>query len=404
MNKSRIIIIIIVLIVILIAGGFSYYVSTHQVKDATIGYGSLSQNLVVDDLKNWYDVNKSAYATTLINDGKGVVNLSARIIGYDFLSFDHMMILLNYSATVNLSSNLIPQDFVVKIRELENARASYDFQISYVHCENSSMWSSDRIYLGEWAPYTAYLGFAPHSNNFKISGQILWELFDFKKVRIHNFQIEGNMIISNIISSKSIPVIVNISVDTSQFLKNGCDNLFYQVKNASNDTVNKSANAIKIVLDKHGPIDMVINLGVRLDSYRIVGNTLEAILNFSVDLKEAPGIGWWNFTINTTELENSKANYQFLLNDIWVKNASLMNKEKMRPAANATDTAYIRFKPIYDHFTIEGTILWNISDYKSVTNHTLRVDGIFIVVDYSHLVLKYYKATIYVSLDTSQIE
>ncbi len=402
MNKGRIVIIAIVLIVIIIAGGFSYYVSTHQVEDAKVGYGSLSQNLVVDDLKNWYDVNKSAYATTLINDGDGVVNLSARIIGYDLS--DDMLIFLNYSATVNLSSNLIPQDFVVKIRELENARASYDFQISYVHCENSSMWSSDRIYPGEWAPYTAYLGFTPHSNNFKISGQIIWELFDFKKVRIHNFQIEGNMIISNMISSKSIPTMVNISVNTSQFLKNGCDNLFYRVKNAINDTVNKSANAIKIVVDKYGPIDVVINLGVRLDSYRIVGNTLEAILNFSVDFKEAPEIVCLNFTINTTELENSKANYQFLMNDIWVKNASLMNKEKMRPAANATNTAYIGFKPIYDHFTIKGTILWNISDYKTVTNHTLRVDGIFIVLDYPHLVLKYYKATIYASLDTSQIE
>ena len=404
MNKSRVVIIAILLIVIIIAGGFSYYVSTHQVRDAKIGYGSISQNLVVDDLKNWYDVNKSAYATTLINDGKGVVNLTARVMGYYFLSFDDMWILLNYSATVNLSSNLIPQGFVVKARELENAKANYDFQTSFVSSHNATPWPSDKIRPGAWAPYTSYLGFTPHSNNFKISGQILWELFDFNKVKIHNFQIEGNMIISNMISSKSIPAIVNISVDTSQFLKNGYGNLFYQIKNASNGTVNKSANVIKIVLDKHGPINMVINLGVRLDSYRIVGNTLEAILNFSVNVKEAPEIEWWNFTINSTELENSKANYQFLLNDIQVKNASLMNKEKMKPVANATDTAYIRFKPIYDYFTIKGTILWNISDYKSVTNHTLRVDGIFIAVDYSHLVLKYYKATIYVSLDTSQIE
>ena len=293
------------IIVIIIAGGFNYYVSTHQVKDAKIGYGSLSQNLVVDDLKSWYDVNKSAYATTLINDGDGVVNLSARIIGYEFLSFG-MRILLNYSVTVNLSLNLIPQDFMFKIRELNNATACYNFLMSFVSSHNATPWPSDKIRPGAWAPYDAYIGFTPQKEKFEISGWLEWDLYDFQKVKVHTFQIDGNMIISNIISSKSIPAIVNISVDTSQFLKNGCDNLFYQVKNASNDAVNKSANAIKIVVD-NGSIDIVINLGVKLDSYRIVGNTLEAILNFSVDLKEAPEVEWWNFTINTTELENSKS-------------------------------------------------------------------------------------------------
>lgn len=183
-NKIIVIITIVVVVILLIIGG-DLYLNREPELVVKEGYAKLEysvSNLTV------IIVNRTVSAVAIINNGDGTLNLTVTL---DACVVDNNLLDIHLNIVVmgNLPQHIVPEGVKIKPAELDNSTTNYDFLTSFNHGINATPWDDNEISPGAWAPYTAYVGFTPHSSKFESNSAIDMEIHDYKTIPTHTLRI-----------------------------------------------------------------------------------------------------------------------------------------------------------------------------------------------------------------------
>ena len=158
--------------------------------------------------------------------------------------------------------------------------------------------------------------------------------------------------------------------------------------------INKTVYAITLINNGTG----VLNLSVSLRGYNMDGKILVVFIDFSANFHMKDKIVPQKFLFRAKELENSTSCYNFQMSYFYHTNSTELPNDMIFPGAWAPHTAYIGIYPHSSDFETGGELLWDIYDYKNITVHTLRIEGVCMISSQEIPV------TVDIVLDTSQME
>jgi len=158
--------------------------------------------------------------------------------------------------------------------------------------------------------------------------------------------------------------------------------------------IHKTVYAITLINNGSG----ILNLSVQLRTYNMNGDAFVVIIEFSARCQMKDNVIPQKFLFEAKELENSTSCYNFQMSYFYHTNSTELPNDKILPGAWAPYTAYIGIYPHASDFETGGELLWDIYDYKNITVHTLRIEGVCIFSSQK------IRATVDIVLDTSQME
>ena len=139
--------------------------------------------------------------------------------------------------------------------------------------------------------------------------------------------------------------------------------------------INKTVYAITLINNGTG----MLNLSVSLRGYNMDGKILVVFIDFSANFHMKDKIVPQKFLFHAKELENSTSCYNFQMSYFYHTNSTELPNDMIFPGAWAPHTAYIGIYPHSSDFETGGELLWDIHDYKNITVHTLRIEGVCII-------------------------
>ena len=158
--------------------------------------------------------------------------------------------------------------------------------------------------------------------------------------------------------------------------------------------IKKTAYAVTQINNGTG----VLNLSITLKTYSMNAGILFVTVEFSAGYHMKDNVTPQKFLFETKELENSTSCYDFDMSWFYHTNSTELPNDKILPGAWAPYTAYIGIYPHASNFETGGMLLWDIFDYKNITVHTLKIEGVCIFSSQK------IRATVDILLDTSQME
>ena len=173
------------------------------------------------------------------------------------------------------------------------------------------------------------------------------------------------------------------------------------------DSVGRNASAVTLINNGSG----ILNLTVRMRSVIApVGDSVSVWLEVSVNVNLPEEIMPEGLKIQAQESENSRAAVDFYESFNKYMNATPWPSEKIRPGAWAPHTAYIGCTPHRTSFGMITEIGWDIMDYCTIREHTMRIKAellgftnsvtstVDVVIDtsavgYAHLIYRIFNTT-----------
>ena len=195
----------VVAILLVLVSWFSWLQTHPQI---IVGYEKVSFNINFKSLI-FPEENITATAVTYINYGQGTMSLDVEIPRQH-----HILLLcggiyeaINFTLTASFMVGLSPSDFVFHSVEIENSACNHpDVYINYSQTFGvNRTYHHERSYCFEKGSRDVRIDFKPEGQVFKITGQILWDIEDFR-INGYTLRIEGICTISSI----EVPVIVDI--------------------------------------------------------------------------------------------------------------------------------------------------------------------------------------------------
>ncbi len=221
-KKAKIIITVVVPILLVIGGG-SFYWLNQEYRDAHIHIkeGYLRFNYTIDvNATNMNtiagEINNTTNVTTTINNGEGFLTFKVEFGAYGALTHSLMFmiyIFANASLDPKLYSNSFifsSNKFIFSARELDNLPTTYDFQSAFSEAHNATVWNGNEDVLGAWTPHKAYVGFTPQSNNFNVSGAIVWYLYGYTSPHTYTLRLKALWDMGSI----EVPAVIDIAITT----------------------------------------------------------------------------------------------------------------------------------------------------------------------------------------------
>jgi len=158
--------------------------------------------------------------------------------------------------------------------------------------------------------------------------------------------------------------------------------------------INKTVYAVTQINNRSG----VLNLSITLKTYSMNAGILFVTVEFSARYQMKDNVIPQKFLFEAKELENSTSCYDFHMGHFYHTNSTELPNDKILPGAWAPRNAYIGIYPHASDFETGGELLWEIYDYKNITVHTLKIEGVCIFSSQK------IRATVDIVLDTSQME
>ncbi len=209
LNKKVVIASIIPVLLVLAGTSFWYQQTSQPVLKVNVGYANATYIINIPIPDNVTHIENITNATTIINDGNGVIDLEV-MFWYYFLSSRYLLITLVISSNVVLNSGLFAQNFLFTAKELDNFTNGYFFNPTWIIAHNATIWDPNTLdQYGALTPNIAYIGFTPNSTKFYAQDLLYWEIHNFTSPNTYTLRVESTCKIEN----KEVSAIVDIVVD-----------------------------------------------------------------------------------------------------------------------------------------------------------------------------------------------
>lgn len=192
-----------------LAGTSYWYEETHKpVLKVNVGYANATYVINIPIPDNATHIENITNATTIINDGSGIIDLEV-IFWYYFSSGTDLLIALIISSNVVLNSGLFAQNFLFTAKELDNFTNGYLFDPTWIIAHNATIWDPNTLdQFGALTPNIAYIGFTPNSTKFYAQDLLNWEIRNFNIPITFALRIESKCKIGN----NMVPAIVDVII------------------------------------------------------------------------------------------------------------------------------------------------------------------------------------------------
>jgi len=209
MLNKKVIIALLISLLIVFSGTSYWYEETHKpVLKVNVGYANATYVINIPIPDNVTHIENITNATTIINDGSGIIDLEV-IFWYYFSSSTDLLIALIISSNVVLNSGLFAQNFLFTAKELDNFTNGYLFDPTWIIAHNATIWDPNTLdQFGALTPNIAYIGFTPNSTKFYAQDLLNWEIRNFNIPNTFTLRIESKCKIGN----NMVPAIVDVII------------------------------------------------------------------------------------------------------------------------------------------------------------------------------------------------
>ncbi len=173
-----------------------------------MGYANATYVINIPIPDNVTHIENITNATTIINDGSGIIDLEV-MFWYYFSSSTDLLIALIISSNVVLNSGLFAQNFLFTAKELDNFTNGYLFDPTWIIAHNATIWDPNTLdQFGALTPNIAYIGFTPNSTKFYAQDLFYREIRNFNIPNTFTLRIESQCKIGNNV----VPAIVDMII------------------------------------------------------------------------------------------------------------------------------------------------------------------------------------------------